>query len=112
MFDHLTITGISKITAARIRKGQPIERDKAKFTRLKKFIGSNRIIQQIAEKILRYKVFDEREKKTNMTIELHNTSEIESAQSFESSSGYADDLQELNCAVKYYKQIQDGFPNF
>ena len=110
MFDHLTITGISKITAARIRKGQPIERDKAKFTRLKKFIGSNRRIQQIAKKVLSYKVFDEREKTTNITIQLHNMGENENAQSFESSFGYADDIQELNCAIKYYKQIQDRFP--
>ena len=94
----------------RIASDRPIEDDKARLTWLKKWLGENRAIQAIAQKIVRYKVFSEREKKTKRTIDLHNTEGIEDAQSFESSFGYKDDLAELNCAIKYLNQIKSGFP--
>ena len=110
MFDNLKITDVSNKILLRIKAGRPIEDDKARFTRLKIWLGESRRIQAVAKKIVRYKVFSEREKKTGKTIELHNTEGIEDAQSFESSFGYKDDLAELNCAIKYLKQINAGFP--
>jgi hypothetical protein len=110
MFDHLRIDNISSRVQSRIESGLPIEEDKATLTWLKIWLGENKIIQSIAQKLIRYRVFAEREKKTGKTIELHNTSDIEQAESFDSDFGYKDDLQELNCAIKYLKQIKAGFP--
>ena len=100
MFDNLKITDVSNKLLLRIKSDRPIEDDKARFTRPKFWIGESRGIQAVAKKIVRYKVFSEREKKTGKRIELHNTEGVEDAQSFESSFGYKDDLAELNCAIK------------
>ena len=110
MFDHLTIKNVSRKILARIESDRPIEDDKARFTGLKIWLGESRNIQAIAQKIVRYKVFSEREKKTGRTIKLHNSEGIEDAQSFESAFGYKDDLAELNCAIKYLNQIKAEFP--
>lgn len=111
MFKHLTITDVSSQTMSRIASGAPIEDDKVRLTQLKLLIGRNKTIQNIARKTLRYSVFAERETKTDKTIYLHDNHETSNAQSFESPFGYNDDLVELNCAIKYLKQINDGFPN-
>ena len=110
MFDHLTIIDVSEDAIKRIKSGKPLESDKARFTQIKLWLGSSTMTQSIAKKIIRYGVFSEREAKTGRTIKIHDTQDIEDAQSFDSPFGYEDDFQELECAVKYNKQIQAGFP--
>ena len=110
MFDHLRIDNISSRVQSRIESGLPIEEDKARLTWLKIWLGEDKIIQSVAQKLIRYRIFAEREKKTGKTIELHKIADIEQAQSFDSDFGYKDDLTELNCAIKYLKQIKAGFP--
>lgn len=80
-----------------------------KTSTIKKWIGSNSSIQKIVRKIVSYSAISNSEKRTLQSIELLNQESEEKAHDFDSPYGYEDDLHELKTALKYAKQIQEGF---
>ena len=75
--------------------------DIPRFYSLKKWIGSNPLVQQFAKMILAYAAISDSEKRIIKSVERLNSDGGSNAHEFDSPYGYEDDLRELRCALNY-----------
>lgn len=100
-------TKISSRGILRLKSGKPI--NAPKFYTLKKWLGSNPLIQRLARKITACSMFHAQEQRTAKSIALLNVGNGHDAHVFGSPYGYEDDLHELQVAMQYARQIKEGF---
>ena len=94
-----------------IKKGLPPVEKVNPFFNIILFVSSLSIVENFIRKIKFYSRLSKSRKRTQLSIELINSSNDSKPDSFGSNFGYEDDLEEFSVVIKYSKSLQNNFEN-